>query len=150
MRDLRLTGFALAVAGATALWGCGGGGGGGSVAAAPSTPTSPTTTAPASTTVTVNIVGSTGNTSYQPNPVSAKTGDMVMFRNNDGVAHHIVMDDGSADLGTVNPGATSSGFTLRNGSAANFHCTLHPSMVGSINGALPETPYCSDPYGYGC
>ena len=58
------------------------------------------------------------------------------------------MDDGSADLGDIAPGATSRGFTVRSGSALNFHCTLHPSMVGSINGAnAPEPPPCNDPYG---
>jgi len=61
------------------------------------------------------------------------------------------MDDGSSDLGDVMPGTNSRGFTLRNANAANFHCTLHSTMVGSINGATaPETPACNDPYGYGC
>ena len=74
-----------------------------------------------------------------------------MFRNNDAATHRIVMDDGSADLGDVAPGATSRGFTVRNASALTFHCSLHPSMVGSINGAnAPEPPPCPDPYGYGC
>jgi hypothetical protein len=69
----------------------------------------------------------------------------------DSVMHHLIMDDGSADLGDVVPGANSRGFTLRNANAANFHCTLHSTMVGSINGATaPETPQCNDPYGYGC
>ena len=68
-----------------------------------------------------------------------------MFRNNDSTLHRIVMDDGSADLGDIAPGATSRGFTVRSGSALNFHCTLHPSMVGSINGATaPEPPACND------
>ena len=58
------------------------------------------------------------------------------------------MDDGSADLGDIAPGATSRGFTVRSASAFNFHCSLHPSMVGSINGATaPESPACNDPYG---
>ena len=58
------------------------------------------------------------------------------------------MDDGSADLGDIAPGATSRAFTVRSGSALTFHCTLHASMVGSINGAsAPESPPCNDPYG---
>lgn len=82
----------------------------------------------------------------------ANSGDTVMFRNSDSTAHHLVMDDGSADLGEVAPGGTSRGFVLRNGNASNFHCTLHATMVGSINGATaPETPPCvADIYGYGC
>lgn len=143
-----------ALVGALALWGCGGGGG--SAAATPTSPT-PTAAAPAPTpttagaTVTIAIVASSGNTAFQPNPVRANAGDTVMFRNSDSVMHHLVMDDGSADLGDVAPGAASRGFTLRSASASNFHCTLHSSMVGSINGAsAPEPPACLDPYGYGC
>jgi hypothetical protein len=75
-----------------------------------------------------------------------------MFRNSDTAMHHLVMDDGSADLGEVAPGTTSPGFVLRSSSATKFHCTLHATMVGSINGvAAPETPPCvPDVYGSGC
>ena len=147
---------ALALAGALVLWGCGGGGGSAAV-----TPTAPTAAAPPAapapapssgpTTVTVAIVGSIGNAAFQPNPVRANSGDTVMFRNSDSVMHHLVMDDGSADLGQIGPGAVSRGFTLRSATASNFHCTQHSSMVGSINGATaPDPPECPDPYGYGC
>jgi plastocyanin len=142
-----------------ALWNCGGG----SPAASPTSPSpaastpapAPTAAAPPSTptptTVTIAIVASTGNTAFQPNPVKANSGDTVIFRNSDSVMHHLVMDDGSADLGDIAPGAASRGMTLRSASATNFHCTLHSSMVGSINGAsAPEPPACIDPYGYGC
>lgn len=158
MKQSLTSAAALALAGALALWGCGGGGG--SASATPTAP-SPTAAAPAPTptpppttgaaTVTVAIVGSVGNAAFQPNPVRANTGDTVLFRNSDNVMHHLVMDDGSADLGQVGPGAVSRGFTLRSASASNFHCTLHSSMVGSINGAsAPEPPPCLDPLGYGC
>ena len=146
----------MAVIGAVALWNCGGGGGG--TAAVPTSPT-PAVSAPAPApaptvtpaTVTVTIVSSVGNAAFQPNPVRANSGDTVMFRNTDSKMHHLVMDDGSGDLGDVSPGATSRGFTLRSANATRFHCTLHSSMVGSINGAAaPEPPPCLDPYGYGC
>ena len=147
MRSNYFSGAAFAIGAALTLWSCGGGGGS-------STPAAPTPTpapAPAATTVTVNIVGSIGNQAYRPNPVAANSGDTVMFRNNDASMHHIVLDDGSADLGDVNPGATSRGFTLRNTNAAKFHCTLHPSMVGAINASsAPDPVPCPDPYGYGC
>ncbi len=96
-------------------------------------------------------MSSTGNGAFQPNPVRANTGDTVMFRNNSTATHHIVLDDGSADLGDVSPGATTRGIVLRNANASNFHCTNHSSMVGTINGQIaPEPPPCPDPYGYGC
>jgi plastocyanin len=129
-----------------ALWSCGSSG---TSVSTPSTPTAPTQ--PVAQTVTVAIVSSTGNQAYRPNPVAASAGDTVMFRNNDTTLHHVVLDDGSADLGDVAPGATSRGVTLRNANATTFHCTIHPSMVGSINGReAPMPPPCPDPSGYGC
>jgi plastocyanin len=143
MRTSLLSGIGFAILGAFALVSCSGSGGGRST-----TPTSPTA---GPSTVTVNIVGSIGNTAYRPNPVAANPGDTVMFRNNDAAMHHIVMDDGSADLGDVMPGATSRALVLSNTAAAKFHCSVHPSMVGAINAATaPEPKPCPDPYGYGC
>ena len=144
-----LSGTFVALVGALTLWGCGGGGGG-STPTAPSGSTPAPAPGPTSSTVTVSVVGSVGNTAYQPNPVRANTGDTVMFRNNDSTLHHIVMDDGSADLGDIAPGATSRGFTVRSGSALRFHCSLHPSMVGSINGETAPEPPCIDSSGYAC
>ena len=81
----------------------------------------------------------------------AATGDTVVFRNNDATTHHIMLDDGSADLGDVAPGATSRPLTLKNSNATRFHCMNHPSMVGTINEAqAPDPKPCPDPYGYGC
>jgi len=151
MRFSFLSGASIALAGAVALWSCGGSGGGTPAAPTPAAPPTPAPVPPASTNVTVNIVGSIGNQAYQPNPVAASSGDTVMFRNNDRALHHIVLDDGSADLGDVAPGATSRSVTLKNTNTMNFHCTVHPSMVGSINAATaPDPKPCPDPYGYGC
>jgi hypothetical protein len=49
------------------------------------------------------------------------------------------MDDGSNDFGQLAVGASSAPRGV--GSGGNFHCTIHPSMVGSINGTVaPEPP----------
>lgn len=134
-------GAGLVVVGVVSLLGCGGGGG------ASSSPTSPSA---GGSTVTASIVGSTGPTAYSPNPVTARAGDTLVFRNSDSQAHHIVLDNGSADLGDLAPGATSRGLAIANGDELRFHCTLHVSMVGTINGAtVPEAP-CTDQYGYAC
>ena len=126
------------------MWSCGGGDYSGTPTAP--TPTSPAPTpAPASPTVTINIVGSDGSRAYQPNPVTANTGDTLVFKNNDVTTHHPVMDDGSADLGEIAPGASRSA-TLR-GAGSNFHCAIHPTMVGSVNGTVPPPPPdCIPPY----
>lgn len=145
MRSRFLSGASLAIVGAVVLWGCGKGSGGGT----PAGPSGPPQTGPQ--TVTVNIIGSAGNGAYRPNPVTANTGDTVVFKNTDSQVHHIVLDDGSADLGDLTPGGTSRGFVVKNQNAANYHCMLHSSMVGSVNAdAPPEPPPCNDPYGYGC
>jgi hypothetical protein len=57
-----------------------------------------------------------------------------------------VMNDG-APIGTVGPGATLT--TQLSGSGGNFHCTTHPSMVGSINGARAPDPPPDGSYDYG-
>jgi plastocyanin len=76
-------------------------------------------------------------------------GDQIVFTNNDAVLHHIVLDDGT-DLGDVAPGASSAPMPLTT-PTATFHCTIHPSMVGSINDTkAPDPVPCPDPYGYGC
>jgi plastocyanin len=79
-----------------------------------------------------------------PNPVQLAAGGQVVWKNNDTTAHHIVLDDGSADVGEIAPGATSRAATLRS-AAGNFHCTLHPTMVGSINGSIAAPPSPTDP-----
>jgi hypothetical protein len=57
-----------------------------------------------------------------------------------------VMNDG-APIGTVGPGATLT--TQLSGSGGNFHCTTHPTMVGSINGARAPDPPPDGSYDYG-
>ena len=141
MRSSLLTGTAAAaVLAAVAMWSCGGGSSYGGSA----TPTTPSPT-PTPNTVTVNIVGSSGNKAYSPNPVQVGTGDTLMFRNNDVTTHHVVMDDGSADFGEIAPGGSS--MTRLTTAGGSYHCTIHPTMVGSINGAsAPPTP-TPDPSG---
>src|SRR5207237_9468240 len=112
---LALIAIILAVA---ALWaiGCGGGGGSYSAPTTPSTTTTPTTPAA----VTVNIVGITGSAAFSPNPVPAASGATMAWKNNTSDLHHLVMDDGSAVIGDVAPGAT---LTMQlKGAGGNYHC----------------------------
>ena len=138
MRSPLISGAAFGVAGALLMISCGGSSGG-------STPTSPGTGS-SGPNITVNIGAfSLGPNSFNPNPVPASAGQTVAFKNNDSVTHHIVLDDGSADLGDMSPGATSRTITVKTG-AGNFHCTIHSGMVGAINGPVPDaTPSISGP-----
>jgi hypothetical protein len=61
------------------------------------------------------------------------------------VTHHIALNDGSIDAGDVAPGATSKAVIMPTG-GANYHCTIHANMGGSIdaaNGGMPPT--CDGP-----
>jgi plastocyanin len=96
--------------------------------------------------VLINIVGAVGSAAFMPNPTMANMGDQIVFTNADLVMHHIVLDDGT-DLGEVQPGQSSAPLPLMT-PTATYHCTIHPTMIGSINGDLPPAAPAppADPY----
>jgi plastocyanin len=58
---------------------------------------------------------------------------MVVWRNDDGVTHRIVANDGPFDTGNLLAGATSSMVQPPAG-GLNYHCSIHPTtMFGSIS-----------------
>lgn len=89
-------------------------------------------------TVTIAIVANNGALSFAPNPATAVSGDSLVWRNNDFTVHHIVLDDGSLDTGDIIPGASSAPMALT-GAGGGYHCIIHPSMVGTINGPCTFT-----------
>src|SRR5262245_27205596 len=111
---------ASAIAATASLVACGGGGGGG-------TPTAP----PSPDVVTIVVNGQSGSQSFWPNPATA-AGQMTAFRNNDTVVHRVVLNDGSIDTGDIAPGATSRAVQMP-AAGTNYHCSLHPTMIGSVN-----------------
>ena len=126
---MRIVALSLALS-VLVLWalGCGGGA---------STPTTPSTPNPGPAGTTINIVGTAGNGAFNPNPVQVPSGGAIVWRNATGDQHVLVMNDGTS-IGTIAPGASVT--TTLNGGGGNYHCTNHPSMVGSINGATAPTP----------
>jgi plastocyanin len=138
---MRKRGVAVCVvAGALAAVSCGGGGGGSPVGATPSG------SGASSTSVTISIMGVNGKLSFSPNPASVPSGAIVLFKNNDVVTHRVQLDDKSVETTDIAPGATSGPLPL---GAVNksYHCTIHPTMVGSLNGAAtPEPPPCTFNY----
>ena len=134
--QLRVLAVTALFAGLTAASGCGGSG---SQIAPPSSTSSPT----------ISIVGQNGTQAFTPNPASFG-GQQVVFKNNDTLTHRVVLNDGSGDTGDIAPGATSRTVTMP-GTGTNYHCAIHPGMIGSSSaatGAPPPTcegPYCS-PY----
>lgn len=86
--------------------------------------------APPSDPMTVSILGTRGSNSFSPNPVSPG-GRTLVWRNDDVFAHRIVADDGSFDTGNLAGGATS-GIVQPPAGSIDYHCSIHPTMVGSI------------------
>jgi plastocyanin len=130
---------AAIVFGCLAAVNCGGGSGGYS-APPPTSPTPPPTSTNA---VTISIVGVRGKLSFSPNPASVTSGQMVVFKNNDVVPHRVILDDGTMATGEIAPGATSQELPLGAINKA-YHCSIHPSMVGSLNAAdTPDPPPCT-------
>ena len=127
---------ALAVA--LTVTACGGGSSG--TSGSPSAPT------PTSNATTISIAGERGAQSFSPNPASAG-GRMVMWRNDDGVTHHIVANDGSSfDTGDIAPGAISAMVQMPQ-FGLNYHCSIHPTtMFGAIGGGGGEAPPACDSY----
>ena len=67
---------------------------------------------------------------------------MVVFRNNDSIVHRVVLNDGSVDTGDIAPGATSRAVAMPGG-GTNYHCQLHPGMIGAVSGSSGGPPPCS-------
>lgn len=124
-----------------ATWTCGGSGGSGGSGNNPAAPAP----APTSTATTIDIVGDRGAQSFSPNPATVRQGAMFSWRNTDSVVHHILLNDGSLDSGVIAPGASSRLLELGT-DGANYHCTIHRGMVGSINRSGGAPPPCEGPY----
>lgn len=145
IKALAITATALTIG----LAACGGG------STNPSSPTpvaqtTPTPTTPGSgpTTVTITITSNNGVQSFSPNPASIQNGQLVVWRNADTVTHRVVLNDGSLDTGDLPPGASSAAISWV-AEAAQYHCSLHPTMVGSVNTSTTSPSGPCDPY-YGC
>jgi plastocyanin len=117
----------VAVALGLGVWGCGGNG---YTSGNIGNPNTPTTSIPG--VVTFNVVAVNGAQSFSPNPASLPAGQMVVWHNVDTVTHHVVLNDRSVDTGDLAPGASSQPMAIVTG-GGQYHCSIHPVMVGSVN-----------------
>jgi plastocyanin len=116
---------------------------GGCGSSSSSTPTSPSSSPAGATTIA--IIGQNGSQAFSPNPANFG-GQMVVFKNNDSVTHHVVLNDGSVDAGDIAPGGTSRAVAMPS-TGTNYHCTIHPGMIGSVAGATGgPAPTCTGAY----
>jgi plastocyanin len=83
-------------------------------------------TAPAGATATVNV--SIKDFKFNPQPVSAKVGDVVAWKNDDSAPHSATMDDGSCDTDTINVGSSAM-LVFTKAGTYTYHCKVHPSQM---------------------
>ena len=126
-----------ALASLAGLAACGGGG-------SQSTPTTPSGSPPPPPSTAITIVGDRGNLSFTPNPGSAP-GGMASWRNTDNQVHRIRSNDGSFDTGDIAPGQTTAPKAVP-GAGMNYHCPIHPGMIGAINAETGPPPPCTGIY----
>ena len=81
----------------------------------------------------VRIVGSDGPQAFSPASIVLTSGQKLLFRNDTGVTHRILADNGSFDAGNISSGVFSaSSVTVPGAVPVPFHCSIHPSMVGTV------------------
>ncbi len=139
MRAFVTAGTAITVS--LVMWGCGGSGYSTGQSASPADPTP----ASASDVVTVNVVAVNGVQSFSPNPATLPSGQRIVWHNVDTITHRVVLNDGTLDTGNLAPGASSAPMVI-SGAGAQYHCSIHPEMVGSINQATANQGPCQGPY----
>src|SRR5262245_55262056 len=91
--------------------------------------------APASTAATTTTTAATAATikdfSFQPDVLKVKVGAKVTWTNDDAVPHTVTADTNSFASGNLRS-AGSFSFTFTRPGTYAYHCSIHPSMHGSV------------------
>ena len=76
---------------------------------------------------TVSIV----NMSFTPASITVTPGTTVTWNNIDNMTHTVTADDNSFDSGNIGAGS-SFAKTFPVAGTFTYHCTIHPSMIGTV------------------
>lgn len=104
--------------------------------------TSNSATVPAHNVLIVQGASTMGASAFSPNPhsVSLAAGGKVVWANGDftgdtyggsGTTHHLVSNNPEFDTGDMAP-LTAAQHTFTTAGSYGYHCTIHPSMTGTI------------------
>ena len=88
-------------------------------------------TAVTTTAATASNAGTIKGFSFQPEVLKVKVGAKVTWTNDDAVAHTVTADTNSFASGNLQP-AGSFSFTFTRPGTYAYHCSIHPSMHGSV------------------
>ncbi len=109
--------------------------GGGDATPAPTPADTPATTPAAACTTSTDAAAVEAliqDFSFDPNPVEAKTGEVIVWTNRDGAPHTVTLEDGSCKTGNVSAGGGTGGLVFAEPGEYPFFCSIHPSMKGTI------------------
>jgi plastocyanin len=95
---------------------------------APATPSTPSASSGSGNTITIK------NFAFDPSTLTVKTGTVVTWMNQDGATHALASDAGSPAAFSSDPlsPGTSYTFTFTQPGTYPYHCSIHPSMKGTI------------------
>jgi len=98
-----------------------------------SSQTPPATAAPTSSVAGGNTIA-IKNFAFDPSSLTVKSGTVVKWINQDGASHAIVSDTGSTVAFSSDPlsSGASYSFTFTHPGTYSYHCSIHPSMKGTI------------------
>ena len=99
-----------------------------------SSPSTPSPTPSPAGAATVNIptnARTLGASAYVPNPVTVAPGAVVTWSNSDSTTHDVVADGGVFDSGRMNQSGSFS-LTFTQKGTYTYHCSIHPTMTGTI------------------
>jgi plastocyanin len=88
-------------------------------------------TAATTTAATATNAATIKGFSFQPDVLKVKVGAKVTWTNDDTVAHTVTADTNSFASGNLQPGGSFS-FTFTRPGTYAYHCSIHPSMHGSV------------------
>jgi plastocyanin len=82
--------------------------------------------APAGAAATVNV--SIKDFKFSPQPVQAKVGDVIAWKNDDTAPHSATMDSAGCDTDSINPGSAAMLVFTAPGTYT-YHCKVHPTQM---------------------
>jgi plastocyanin len=71
-------------------------------------------------------------TAFSPNPLNISKGTTVTWTNSDSTTH-TATSAGTFDTGNIAAGTKSNAITFSTAGTVQYHCSIHPTMVGTIN-----------------
>jgi len=71
---------------------------------------------------------------FNPNSISVKKGESVVWKNEDSMAHTATADgdDPSFDTGKIAAKTSSKPITFNDAGDVPYHCEIHPGMKGTV------------------